>query len=107
MNLDTISTNNPFLTVMTGDFNTKSSNWYLNDITNFEGSQIEFLASQFAMSQAIKDQTQILDNSKPCIDRILTSQPNMTIDSGVHPLLHSNCHHQTIYSNFDLKVFWP
>ena len=106
MNFDTISTNNPFLTVMTGDFNTKSSNWYLNDITNFEGSQIEFLASQFAMSQAIKDPTHILDNSKPCIDRIFTSLLNI-MDSGVHQSLHSNCHHQIIYTNFDLKVFYP
>ena len=38
MNLDTPSTNNPFLTVMIGDFNDKSSSWYLNDITSFEGS---------------------------------------------------------------------
>ena len=44
MNLDVLSNNNPFLTVMTGNFNAKSSNWYLNDTTSFEGSQIEFLA---------------------------------------------------------------
>ena len=29
------------------------SDWYLNEITNFEGSQIEFIASQFAMSQVL------------------------------------------------------
>ena len=45
MNLDALSANNPFLTVMIGDFNAKSSNWYLNDVTSFEGSQIKFLAS--------------------------------------------------------------
>ena len=43
MNLDALLTNNIFLTVMMGEFNVKSSNWYLNDITSFEGSQIEFL----------------------------------------------------------------
>ena len=51
MNLDALSTNNPFLTIMIGDFNSKSSNWYLNDLASFEGSQVEFLASKFAMSQ--------------------------------------------------------
>ena len=50
MNLEALSINNPFLTVMIGDFNAKLSNWYLNDITSFEGLQIEFLASQFVMS---------------------------------------------------------
>ena len=50
MNLDALSAKNPFLTVMIGDFNAKSSNWYLNDIIRFDGSQIEFLASQHAVS---------------------------------------------------------
>ena len=29
------------------------------------------------------------------------------MDSGVHPSLHSNCHHQIIYAKFNLKVFYP
>ena len=103
MNLDALSTNNLLLTVMIRDFNAKSSNWY--DIPSFEGSQIEFLAFQFAMSQVIKESTHILDNSKTYIDLIVTSHPNMTTDSGVHPSLHSNCHHQIIYVKFDLKDF--
>ena len=37
MNLDALSTNNPFFTIMIGDFNAKSSNWYLDDITSSEG----------------------------------------------------------------------
>ena len=92
---------------MIGVFKSKSSNWYLNDISSFEGSLIEFLASQFAMSQAIKEPTQVLDNSKSCIDLIFTSQPNMIMDSGVHPSLHSNYRHEIIYAKFDLKVFYP
>ena len=106
-NIDALSVNNPFLTVMIGDFNAKSSNKYLNDVTSFEGSQIEFLASQFAMSQIINEPTHILDNSNSCIDLIFTSQPNMIMDSGVHPSLHSNFHHQIIYAKFDLKDFYP
>ena len=105
MNLDALSTNNPFLKVLIGDFNAKLSDWYLTDITSFEGSEINFLASQFAMSQVIKEPTHILDNSKSCLDLIFTSQPNMIMDSGVHPSLHYNCHHQIIHAKFNLKVF--
>ena len=47
MNLDVLSSNNPFLTVMIGGFIAKSSSWYLNDITSFERFQIAFLASEF------------------------------------------------------------
>ena len=104
MNLDTLSTSNPFHTVMIGDVNAKSSNWYLNDITSFEDSQIEFLASQFAMSQV---STHILDNSKSCMDLMSISQPNTIVDSGVHPSLHFNCRHQIICVKFNLKVFYP
>ena len=28
------------------------------------------------------------------------------MDSGVHPLLHCNCHHLIIYAKFNLKVFY-
>ena len=45
MNLDAQSTNSPFLNVMIGDFNAKSNNWCLNDITSFAGLQTGFLAS--------------------------------------------------------------
>ena len=70
INLDTLSANNPFLTVIIDDFNGESSNWYLNDRARFEGSQTEFLASQFAMFQVINEPTHILDNLKSCIDLI-------------------------------------
>ena len=105
MNLDALSANNPFLEVMIVHFNAKSSNWYLNDVTSFEDSQIEFLASQFAMSQVINEPNHILDNSKSCIDLIFTSQSNMIMNSGVHHSLDSNCHHQMIYAKIGLKVF--
>ena len=64
-------------------------------------------ASQFAMSQVIKEPTYILDNLKSCIDLIFTSQRNRITDSGVDPSLHSNCHHQVVYAKFDLRGFLP
>ena len=57
MDLIALSTNNPFITNMIGDFNAKSTNRFLNDITSFEGSKTELLASQFAMAQVIKTPT--------------------------------------------------
>ena len=34
-NLDSVMVNNPFLTVILGDFNAKSSHWYNNDIATY------------------------------------------------------------------------
>ena len=98
---------NPFLTVMIGDCNAKSKDWCSIDITSFEGSELDFLTSQFGLLQITKEPTHILDNSRSCIDLIFTSQPNMAIDSGVHASLHSNCHHEVIHAKFVLNIFYP
>ena len=38
---------------------------------------------------------------------IFTSQPNLIMESGVHSLLHENCHHQITYAKFNLKIYYP
>ena len=80
---------NPFLVVSIGDFNAKSSYWFCQDKTNFEGDAIENLTSLLGLHQVIKEPTHILDTSFSCIDLIFTSQPNLIIESGVHSSLHS------------------
>ena len=107
LNLDALLCGNPFLTVMIGGFTAKSKSWCSLDIISFEDSELDFLATQFGLSQIIKETTHILDNSRSCIDLIFTSQPNMVIDSDALASLHSNHHHQIIYGNFDLKIFYP
>ena len=78
--------NNPFLVVLLGDFNAKSSNWCKNDITTTEGKAIENISSQFGLHQMINEPTHILKSSSSSIDLIFTSQPNLITESGVHPL---------------------
>ena len=29
------------------------------------------------------------------------------MESGIHSLLHSNCHHQIVFAKFDLSIFYP
>ena len=38
---------------------------------------------------------------------VFTSQLNLIVDSGTHPSLHTNCHHQIIYAKFNLKIQYP
>ena len=93
LSLDKISNQNPLLTVALGDFNNKSSNWYKHDKTTYEGSKMDAVNSQFGLQQLIKEPTHILGNSSSCIDLIFTYHPTVNMESGVHPSLHSNCHH--------------
>ena len=86
---------------MSGEFNVESKDWWSNDMTSFEGPELDFLTSQFEILQIIKESTHILKNSKSYIDLIFISQPNLVMDSSVHTSLHSHCHHQIIYAKFD------
>ena len=106
MNLDDSFNSNPFLTTVIGDFNAKSNKWSEGDRSTIEESKIDFLTSQFGLSQIIKEPTHILENSSSCIDLIFTTQPNMVLESGVHHSLHQNCHHhQIIFAKFNLAIF--
>ena len=42
--------------------------------------------------QVINEPTHLLENFSSCIDLIITSQPNLITESGVHPSLHPNFH---------------
>ena len=105
--LGCIADKNPYLIVILGDFNAKSSNWCSNDVTTQEGFQIDALTSYYNLQQIISEPTHILPHSNSCIDLIFTSQPNLVRNSGVLASLHSNCHHNIIFVKFDLNIEYP
>ena len=107
LNLDKIANKSLYLLVALDDFNVKSSNWYKDDKTTYEGSKIDAITSQFGLQQLIKEPTHILTDSSSCIDLLFTSQPNLVMESGVHSSLHQNCHDQIIYAKINFKVFYP
>ena len=107
LNLEHIANKNPFLIAVLDDFNARLQGWYQNDLTTFERCKIDIAASQFGLSQIIKEPTHILTNSASCIYLIFTSQPNLVMHSGVQPSLHPNCYHQVIFAKFNLFIFYP
>ena len=62
-NPNSVMVNNPFLTVVRGDFNAKTSLLYNNDITTYEGSKIDGATSQFRLNQIIKEPTHLIGDS--------------------------------------------
>ena len=89
------------------DFNARSSSWCISDKSNYKGTKIDCLTSEYDLKQIISERTHLLDNSSSCIELIFTSQPNLMIDEGAHPPLHANCHHQIVYAKFNLKIHYP
>ena len=97
----------PFLTMVLGDFNAKNKLWFDQDNTSCEGSILNDLMAQYGLTQIIHEPTHILESSVSCIDLIFTSQENLVTNSGVHSSLHPNYHHQIVFSNFNLKIYYP
>ena len=84
---------NPLFVLITGDINVRSSNWWKNDLSTSEGTQVDSLTTSYGPSQIASDPTHILLNSSSDIDLIFTNQPNLVTESGVYPSLHPKCHH--------------
>ena len=57
--MESITQKNPFLTVVIGDFNARSSKWWTDNKSTQEGLKIENLRSQFSLSQVINEPTHI------------------------------------------------
>ena len=104
--LDKIYENNPFMTVVLGDFNAKSNNWCKADVTSLEGSKIDTITRSYGLNQLIQEPTHILNLWASCLNLISTSQPNLVMGSGIHSSLHSNCHHQIVFVIFNLSFFF-
>ena len=65
----------PSLSAITGDFNARSSYWWCKYINTTKGSKLFSLTSSNGSSQLINE---------PTHDLILTDQPNLSMNSGVH-----------------------
>ena len=95
--LSNLSNENPYVIIISGDFNCRSSQRWEKENEKDEGKRFEPLVSDLGLHQLIGDLTHLMGDHKSCIDLILTDQPSIFIDSGVHPSRHVLCHHQIVY----------
>ena len=72
-----------------------------------KGVKLIMLHLSFFYHKYKRTKYHIYQSFSSCIDLIFTNQPNLVTDSGVHPWLHSNCHHQIVYAKFNFKVIYP
>ena len=97
----------PFLSVIIGDFNARTSCWWSEDINKSEGLKLLSLTSANGVSQSINEPTHLQTSISSCINLIFTDQPKLFVNSRVHASLHPNCHHQIVHSSFNLNIFYP
>ena len=106
-NLDEILTKikneNPYMTIMTGDFNAKHTEWYSEDNTDKFGDKIHELFAYHNLTQTVNKPTNITSRTKHCIDLVATDQPNLILNNDISPSLHTNCAHQINLVKLNLK----
>ena len=102
--LSDIKKSKSFLSVITGDFNARSSYWWSEDINTPEGFKLLSLTSANAFLQLINEPTLLQTSISSCIDLIFTDQPNLSVNSGVHASLHPNCHRQIVHYSLNLSI---
>ena len=98
----------PFISLVVGDFNAKSTNWWPGGTNNFCGLELFSLNNLLGYTQLINEPTNLEPNKSPsCIDLLFVNQPNLIFESGVHSSLYSMCHHQIIFAKISLKIYFP
>ena len=71
--------------IFTGDFNSRNQQWWPGDIENEEGVALDDFIESNNLTQLIDQPPHIMNESRSCIDLIITDQPNILVDYGVHP----------------------
>ena len=98
-NLNSVMVNNPFLTVILGDFNAKSSLWYNNDITTHEGSKTDGVISKFGLQQIYR----LLIVYRP--DFYNSTKFSYGIWSSIFTT--RKLHHHITFAKFNLRIHYP
>ena len=93
--------------ILTGDFNCRSSQWWPHDVEHYEGSVLNELIETNNLYQLINEPTNIRNEGMSCIDLIITDQPNMFTESGIHPSIDGHCQHQMAYGKVNISIPYP
>ena len=93
--------------LITGGFNSRTSNWCLGDPVTPKGARVEALTYSYGLNQLVKTPANLLQNSATCIDLVFTIQLHLLMESGVHSSLSSTCHHGIVFTKLKLKVKYP
>ena len=85
--LSDINSSNLHFSIILGNFNVRSNNWWQGDTQTDGGPRINYLTTSYGFQQLISEPTHILKNSSSCFDLIFTDQPNLITDNVIIILL--------------------
>ena len=90
-----------------GDFNCRTKQVWPNDTDSPKGIALDELIESNNMTQLIDQPTNLESRGISCVDLIITDQPNLFIDYGIHSSLDNCCHHEIIYGKVNISIPSP
>ena len=108
MLMPNINDEKPLASIITGDFNARSKNWWSQDITNIQGSIIDTITSTSGYHQLINLPTHITNTSSSCIDLIFISNVNLIREFGIEKSLYADSfHYSIVFGKMNLSIPLP
>ena len=105
---ESIRKENPYVSILCGDFNARSSIFWEGDAENNEGRLLNDLLISNSPYQLICEPTHVRDDGfQSCIDLIFTDQPFMFTETGVLPSLDSHSKHNIIHGSLSINMPRP
>ena len=97
----------PRMIILTGNFNCRSSQWLSQDVEHPEGTALDELIETNNFYQLINEPTNIRNEGMSCIDLIISDQPYLFTESGVHPSLDEYSQHQIVNDKLNISIPYP
>ena len=90
--------------IVAGDFNSRCSRWWKNDITNLQGERLELLTLSAGYNQIIDKSTHVINTSMSCINLIFCTNQCVLSNLGVDVSIFHKCHHNIIHGKINIRV---
>ena len=97
----------PHCVILTGDLNCRSKQFWADDVDSPKGVALSELIASNNLTQLIDQPTNFEPRGISCVDLIITDQPNLLVDYGIHSSLDNNCYHQIIHEKINMSVPSP
>ena len=105
--LNNINDEFPLCSIVTVDFNVRSSRWWKNDITSLQYQELDSLTLPAGYNHIIDKPTHFLNNSMSCIDLVFCTNHSAILKNGVDVSIFDKCHHNINYGKINIPVPLP
>ena len=106
-NLDQIKDLKPHCTILMGHFNCPTKQFWPGDTDSPKRIALDELIESNNMTQLIDQPTNLESRGISCVDLIITDQPSLFADYGIHSSLDNCCHHQIIHGKVNIFIPSP